>query len=704
MTNIIQTVIFSLGTLNLTIGIVILLSLAANKLFGKRYSAGCRYIVWTLIILRLCIPLTVDTLPEISKLSLPESITIESKEDHIPPVGNTDAINKTDSEISSNNSEQVPEGGILFDEGEALDTPPIMPNGNVQNNVDVSVTVPSDTDALSKSDSVTFNTENILTWMFWCWLTVAAIIFTVRISGYVIYSRRVRKNITPADSEMCELLRRVADEMGLNTGSLPPLYFTDSASSPMLFGFTKPMILLPSLCRYDVELRGILSHELVHYRRKDLWIKLACVCAVSLNWFNPLVYIAAVKASREMELSCDETVLKKYDKDARISYSRSMLRVVEQCCSGHSSLTTQFDPKKSAIVERFAGILDSKKKKRGIIIIAVVLLTCIMSTGIVLWQMEPDPIPSPDSETTGDTDTEDFEESNSENTAEPDKTEPEDIQTEPYIDTSIDTTGMSEPDPTETLPVTVPLEEIFTTVIPYESYVGKWSSCGQNPGYLTIYSVNEEEATFKYILHKGPLVTGTAVARDGKYVFSKDLSPDLEYSFYGYGYDDVIVSGYLLFQNNRIVLQFDYELEGVSTVYGYAKSEVTAQGEILSNKVRSDILRANGWIDYTETGHDFLYLRNCISYYKWLENFTPYSQEYYLGTTVIGRSGDIFAAVSIVYDKDSDEWNIFESFYYHQDGRVLQDEELERFMEDHGKTGTVLPADDADLIEYFSEN
>ena len=189
---------FSLGTLNLTIGIVILLSLAANKLFGKRYSAGCRYIIWTLIILRLCIPLSVDTFPEISKLSLPESITIESKEDHIPPVGNTDAINKTDSEISSNNSEQTPEGGILFDEGEALDTPPIMPNGNVQNNVDVSVTVPSDTDALSKSDSVTFNTENILKWMFWCWLTVAAIIFTVRISGYVIYSRRVRKNITPA--------------------------------------------------------------------------------------------------------------------------------------------------------------------------------------------------------------------------------------------------------------------------------------------------------------------------------------------------------------------------------------------------------------------------------------------------------------------------------------------------------------------------
>ena len=73
-----------------------------------------------------------------------------------------------------------------------------------------------------------------------------------------------------------------------------------------------------------------------------------------------------------------------------------------------------------------------------------------------------------------------------------------------------------------------------------------------------------------------------------------------------------------------------------------------------------------------------------------------------MGTTVIGRSGDIFAAVSIVYDKDSDEWNIFESFYYHQDGRVLQDEELERFMEDHGKTGTVLPADDSDLLEYFS--
>ncbi len=539
MTNIIQTVIFSLGTLNLTIGIVILLSLAANKLFGKRYSAGCRYIVWTLIILRLCIPLSVDTLPEISKLSLPESITIESKEDHIPPVGNTDVINKTDSEISSNNSEQSPEGGIHFDEGEAVDTPPIIPNGNIQNNVDVSVTVPSDTNAPSKSDSVTFNTENILKWMFWCWLTVAAIIFTVRISGYVIYSRRVRKNITPADSEMCELLRHVADDMGLNTGSLPPLYFTDSASSPMLFGFTKTMILLPSLCRYDVELKGILSHELVHYRRKDLWIKLACVFAVSLNWFNPLVYIAAVKASREMELSCDEKVLKKYDNDARISYSRSMLRVVEQCCSGHSSLTTQFDPKKSAIVERFAGILDSKKKKRGIVIIAIVLLTCIMSTGIVLWQMEPDPIPSPDSETTGDTDTEDFEESNSENTAEPDKTEPEDIQTEPietepYIDTSIDTSATAEPEPTETQPnVEQPTETQSKTYICTAEMFTKDGFLTQ-PEYIPALTLNDDGTLIFRVYYIGGVtdVPGTYEIEDNHIYIDCVLEGTPVYGFF----------------------------------------------------------------------------------------------------------------------------------------------------------------------------
>lgn len=539
MTNIIQTVMFSLGTLNLTIGIVILLSLAANKLFGKRYSAGCRYIIWTLIILRLCIPLSVDTLPEISKLSLPESITIESKEDHIPPVGNTDVINKTDSEISSNNSEQSPEGEIHFDEGEAVDTPPIIPNGNIQNNVDVSGTVPSDTNAPSSSDSVTFNTENVLMWMFWCWLTVAAIIFTVRISGYVIYSRRVRKNITPADSEMCELLRHVADDMGLNTGSLPPLYFTDSASSPMLFGFTKPMILLPSLCRYDVELKGILSHELVHYRRKDLWIKLACVFAVSLNWFNPLVYIAAVKVSREMELSCDEKVLKKYDKDARISYSRSMLRVVEQCCSGHSSLTTQFDPKKSAIVERFAGILDSKKKKRGIVIIAIVLLTCIMSTGIVLWQMEPDPIPSPDSETTGYADTEDFEESNSENTAEPDKTEPEDIQTEPietepYIDTSIDTSATAEPEPTETQsPTEQPTETQSKTYICTADMFTKDGFLTQ-PEYIPALTLNDDGTLIFRVYYIGGVtdVPGTYEIEDNHIYIDCVLEGTPVYGFF----------------------------------------------------------------------------------------------------------------------------------------------------------------------------
>ncbi len=406
MTSVVQTIIFSLGTLTLTMGLLILILLAADKLFGKKYSAGCKYVVWALIILRMCIPFSFDT-SFISKTTVPEILTIGLHNETDTVISDTDKNVINDSQVSDNGEVNHLDPELSVNDDVAADQDSVfLPDVEIQNNNDrvngdntgnISVDITSD-----KKNGVSVETKSVLTWLFGIWLAIAVVVFVVNITGYLRFTVSVKEKMVPANSAQRELLRDAAADLGLTGGKLPQLYISDFEISPMLLGYFKPKILLPKICIEGNRIKEIISHELIHYRRGDLWIKLACVLAKSLHWFNPFVYIAVKKVVREMELSCDEKLLKNCDKNVRMAYSRSMLAIIERCNIGHSPLTIQFDPQKSAIVERFAGILDDKKKKRGIGIILVVLVVCALSTGVVLWQMEPVPQNSLDSEISTD--------------------------------------------------------------------------------------------------------------------------------------------------------------------------------------------------------------------------------------------------------------------------------------------------------------
>ena len=100
------------------------------------------------------------------------------------------------------------------------------------------------------------------------------------------------------------------------------LYETDRIDSPFLLGLWHPRIYLPAGLRGE-RLRYVLSHERVHLRRGDHWVKLLAFCILSLHWFNPLVWLAFFLLNRDMEMSCDERVLEETG-DAG-EYSRSLL-------------------------------------------------------------------------------------------------------------------------------------------------------------------------------------------------------------------------------------------------------------------------------------------------------------------------------------------------------------------------------------------
>lgn len=102
------------------------------------------------------------------------------------------------------------------------------------------------------------------------------------------------------------------------------IYLTGRIATPFVIGFIRPRIYLPALLG-ETEKEYILLHEQIHLRRKDHLIKAASFAALCLHWFNPLVWLAFFLSGRDMEMSCDEAVIRRTGSSVKKDYSASLL-------------------------------------------------------------------------------------------------------------------------------------------------------------------------------------------------------------------------------------------------------------------------------------------------------------------------------------------------------------------------------------------
>lgn len=116
------------------------------------------------------------------------------------------------------------------------------------------------------------------------------------------------------------LRRRLVGAMHLREN----IYLADHIESPFVMGLVRPKIYLPSSLSQR-EQDYILLHERHHIRRGDHIWKLLGFAALCIHWFNPLVWLSFVLAGKDMEMSCDEAVLKKMGGEIRADYSASLL-------------------------------------------------------------------------------------------------------------------------------------------------------------------------------------------------------------------------------------------------------------------------------------------------------------------------------------------------------------------------------------------
>ena len=168
------------------------------------------------------------------------------------------------------------------------------------------------------------------------------------------------------------------------------IYESEFVDSPFVFGVVKPNIYLP-MHMDEGTAAYVIAHEHAHLARRDHWWKVLGYLVLALHWFNPLVWVAYILFCRDIELACDEKVVRGLDGAARADYSQALLscaapkRAVAACplAFGEGNIKTRV---KSALHYRKPAFWVAAAAVLAVVIVAVCFLTNPRSErGSLVW-------------------------------------------------------------------------------------------------------------------------------------------------------------------------------------------------------------------------------------------------------------------------------------------------------------------------------
>jgi beta-lactamase regulating signal transducer with metallopeptidase domain len=179
----------------------------------------------------------------------------------------------------------------------------------------------------------------------------------VLVAVFALHVRHKRKYELSLPCEDEYVLRWVDSHKLLRRYSVRTL---DTVTSPLAYGILKPVILLPSSLdfRDENKINCILYHEFVHIKRFDVLWKFLFIIALAVHWFNPLIWVAFVLMNRDIELSCDEEVVKHIGGDNKSKYAEMLVDLTQKRRNSFL-LSTSFGT--STTRERVRSIMKFKK-------------------------------------------------------------------------------------------------------------------------------------------------------------------------------------------------------------------------------------------------------------------------------------------------------------------------------------------------------
>ena len=196
----------------------------------------------------------------------------------------------------------------------------------------------------------------------WPWYTGIAVMGCALLGANLRFAcmlRKKRQRISPEElPEPCRV----------------PVYLVEDLPSPCLFGLFRPAIYINEQALVPGRLSHILAHEQTHLRHGDhLWSLLRAVC-LTLYWFDPLVWWAAILNRRDSELACDHSAIRHLGEDQRLDYGKTLVDMIVpgRSLSGLFRTATTMTDKKRTMKERI--LLIAKKPQMAIATLVLVLV------------------------------------------------------------------------------------------------------------------------------------------------------------------------------------------------------------------------------------------------------------------------------------------------------------------------------------------
>lgn len=171
------------------------------------------------------------------------------------------------------------------------------------------------------------------------------------------------------------------------------IYESECISTPFVLGIVRPKIYIPFNLS-EQEREYILKHEQYHIRRKDQIIKICAYILCVIYWFQPLIWFAYFVMIRDMEMSCDEYVLKNSKSDIRVAYSTSLLKLATKTEDFNAGLPAFGE---SNIRKRVKNIMKFNAKKKWVSVVAaiavvIVGVSCLTKAAVKTDANKPDKI------------------------------------------------------------------------------------------------------------------------------------------------------------------------------------------------------------------------------------------------------------------------------------------------------------------------
>lgn len=295
------------------------------RTFLKRFPKFVSYMLWSVVLFRLLCPFSFESMVSLIPEMKPTSYYYSLLDETISV--------KNDGEDKQQITKEVLKDNVTDSDIESTD---------IENDSNINISV---------------FLEIVISFGQYVWLTGMCAMFMYYIISYQKVCRKVSTAIPLRDN----------------------VYIVDNEISPFVKGIFQPKIYLPDhLAKNEQEY--IILHEQFHIRRLDHIVKVLAFIALSIHWFNPLVWLAFILASKDMEMSCDEAVIKRKGETIKAEYSSSLLsltvgrRIIPGTSLAFGEGNVKDRIKNLAIWEM------PDKKHLSIVVIGVVVFTiCLMA-------------------------------------------------------------------------------------------------------------------------------------------------------------------------------------------------------------------------------------------------------------------------------------------------------------------------------------